>query len=87
MNKNLIELPVEVAEVVDELIDMPYMKDGSPVWVDFPEGMFSTDKSKVCDKAEYVNKQLVSELFNKYLYDKASDKMSILNAINYFLNN
>lgn len=87
IESEMIKITPDIKEVVEGIVDIPYMKDGSPVWVDFPEGVFCTDGSKVSGKLQYINKQLVKELFDKYLHDKTADKMKVLNAITYFLNN
>ena len=66
--------------------------DGSPVWIDLNIGNYKCQEGDTTlsleTKTEYINKNLIRDLWNKFLeLDEEDDQFKYLQAIDYFLNN
>lgn len=92
MEKKNIEIPQHVIETSKVNAGTHNCNDGSPVWIDLNVGEWKGPNGNTSlsieAKAEYVNKNLIRELWNKFWeLDEEDDQMKYVQAIDYFLNN
>ena len=92
MEKKNIEIPQHVIETSKVNAETYKCNDGSPVWVDLNVGEWKGPNGNTSlsieAKAEYVNKNLIRELWNKFWeLDEEDDHIKYVQAIDYFLNN
>lgn len=88
-----IQITKEIAELSNIDLDNHRCADGSPVWIDLNMGTYKNlklkDSLELAKKAEYVNKELIRELWDKMLEINPNLKESnkYAEAIDYFLKN
>ena len=92
MEKKIIPIPQHVIDVSKVNTETNKCKDGSPVWIDLNvgdwKGLNENTSLSIEAKAEYVNKNLIRELWNKFWeLDEKDDQIKYVQAIDYFLNN
>ena len=90
-NKNIC-IPQQVIDVTKINTETNKCNDGSPVWIGL-----NIDKWKDQEwdttlslepKAEYINKNLIRDLWNKFWeLDEEDDQFKYVQAIDYLLNN
>ena len=70
MEKKNIEIPQHIIETLKVNAETYKCNDGSPVWIDLNVGEWKGQNENTSlsieAKAEYVNKKLIRELWNKF---------------------
>lgn len=88
-DKTLFLCPREILDIAN-IQNPPKYNDGAPIWLDFSPGDYKG--ATVTEKAEYVHKGLMKDLWNKFIkvVDEGGTEEEFENvtkAITYFLNN
>ena len=92
MEKKNIEIPPHVIDVSKVNTETNKCKDGSPVWIELNIDKWKDQKGDTTlsleTKVEYINKNLVRDLWNKFWeFDDEDEQFKYVQAIDYFLNN
>ena len=92
MEKKNICIPQKVIGVAKINADTNKCNDGSPVYIDLNIGNWKGQEGDTTlsleTKAEYINKNLIRDLWNKFWeFDEKDEQFKYVQAIDYFLNN